>query len=193
MANNVSPTYPLFQVIKRGPRSNKSVTLPLALAACPAGTAFMDATPAADQDLSGSVALATGALMFQGFITRDVLAAVNGVPAVPVPTYSELSQGASPNIPFETQFSAGLEGSLEDAQEYEAEGTGFISSGNGASDVTAATAIGTRLSFLNGVTCVAQANQWSEFVLAEFQTPSVAGNLRIRCEKIFGGIKGANL
>lgn len=184
-----APTYPLFQVIRKGPRPNKTVTLPASLAACGAGTAFIEVTPAADQDASGLVALADGSKVFAGFITRDVLAQVNGAPQVPVPTYSELSTGGNPNLPFETAFSAGLEGSLEDADEYEAEGSAFISSGNGGRDITAATAIGTRLSFYGGVTCVAQAGDHSEFELAEIETPSTAGNLRIRVKKFYGSFK----
>ena len=183
---NQAPTYPLFQVIRKGPRPNKTVSLPISLGSCPAGTAFIEATPAADQDNSATVALATGAKLFAGFITRDVLGATNGVPTVPVPTYSELSTGATPNIPFETQFSAGFEGSLEDADEYEAEGATLVSSGNGGRDITASTTIGTRLSFYNGVTCIAQAGDHSEFELAEIQTPSTAGNIRIRARKSYG-------
>ena len=183
-----APTYPLFQVIRKGPRTNKSVALPINLAACPAGTAFIEATPAYDQDASTAVALSSGTNMFAGFITRDVLAATGGVPTVPVPTYSELSSGASPNIPFETQFSAGFEGSLEDAEEYEAEGATLVSSGNGAYDVSNTTPIGTPLSFYQGKTCVAQAGQWTEFVLAEQMTPSVPGNVRIRARKTFGAV-----
>ena len=185
-----SPTYPLFQVIRRGPRPNKSVRLPITLAAKPAGTAFIESTnPNTDQDDSGGCALADGSLLFAGFITRDILAAVNGAPAVPAPTYAELSTGGTPDIPFETAFSAGLEGSLEDADEYEAEGPAFISSGNGAYDLTAATAIGTRCSFYNGVTCAAQSGQHAEYELAEIQTPSTPGNLRMRFRKIYGSYK----
>ena len=179
-------TYPLFQIIRKGLRNNKTVTLPLALAACGAGTAFMEGVPPADQDASGLVALSDGSQLFAGFITRNVLAAVGGVPAVPVPTYSELSTGGNPNIPFETAFSAGLEGSLEDADEYEAEGVGYVSSGNGGRDITALTAIGTKLSFYGGVTCIAQSNNRAEFELAEIQTPSTPGNVRIRARKIYG-------
>ena len=181
-----APTYPLFQVIVKGPRPNRSVTLPLALAACGAGTAFMEGTPAADQDASGLVALHDGSKLFAGFITRPVLAAVNGAPAVPVPTLAELSTGGNPNIPYETDFSAGGEGSLEDAEQYEAEGVNYVSSGNGAHDITAGTAIGTTLSFYGGKTSVAQSGERAEFELAEIETPSVPGNIRIRARKIYG-------
>lgn len=180
-----APTYPLFQIIRKGPRNNRSVTLPLTLAACSAGTAFMEGVPVADQDASALVALSDGTKLFAGFITRDVLAAVGGVPVVPTPTLAELSGSAAARIGFETQFSAGLEGSLEDADEYEAEGVA-LSSGNGARDLTALTAIGTKLSFYGGVTCIAQSTNRAEFELAEIQTPSVAGNLRIRARKIYG-------
>ena len=184
MANQ--PTVkPLFQVTRRGPRPNRSVSLPLTLAACSAGTAFMQATPSVDN--SEAVTPADGSLEFLGFITRDILAAVGGVPAVPVPTYAELSVGAAPSLPLETAFSAGLEGSLEDADEYEAEGPAFISSGNGGGrDLAANTAIGTRTSFYNGVTSIALSGQRAEFYLKEVQTPQVAGNLRFAFARIYG-------
>lgn len=184
---NQAPTYPLFQITRRGPRANKTVRLPLALAACFAGVAFIESnTPNKDQDESGGAALADGTRPFAGFITRDVLAAVNGAPAVPVPTYAELSTGGNPNLPYETAFSAGGEASLEDADEYEAEGAAFVSSGNGGRDITAATALGTKLSFYGGVTSVAQTNDIAEFELAEIQTASTPGNVRIRARRLYG-------
>lgn len=182
----MQPVKPLFQVTRRGPRPNKTVTLPINLAACPAGTAFMEAAVPDGQDASEVVAPSDGSKEFCGFITRDVLAAVGGVPAVPVPTYAELSIGMSPSLPLEAAFSAGLEGSVEDADEYEAEGTQFISSGNGNRDITADTAVGTRVSFYNGVTAVAQSGQRAEFYLAEIETPQVAGNVRARFQRIYG-------
>jgi len=184
------PTYPLFQITIPGPRPNKSVRFPITLAACLAGTAFQEsATPNTDQDDSGGVALATNLVPFAGFTTRDVLAAVNGVAAVPAPTFSELAtSGDAANLPFENPFSAGTEGSLQDAETYECEGTGFVSSGNGARDITAATAIGSKLTFFNGVTALAQTNDLSEFYLAEQQTPSVPGNVRIRCKRRYAQV-----
>ena len=126
-------------------------------------------------------------MSFIGFITRPVLAAVNGAPAVPVPTYAELSTGGNPNIPFETAFSAGLEASLEDAEMYEAEGSDFIAgSGNGNRTLTSSTPIGSKLSFTGGKTCVAASGDISEYILAEIQTPSTPGNLRIRARKTYG-------
>ena len=184
---NQAPVKPLFQVTRRGPRPNRSILLPLNLAACFAGTAFMEAAAPAGQDASEVVALADGSKEFVGFITRDVLAAVNGVPAVPVPTYAELSVGAAPSLPMETAFSAGLEGSVEDADEYEAEGPAFISSGNGGGrDLAANTALGTRTSFYNGVTSIGLTGQRAEFYLAEWVTPQVPGNLRGRFARIYG-------
>ncbi|MDE2105479.1 MAG: hypothetical protein KGL39_50090 [Patescibacteria group bacterium] len=184
---NQAPVKPLFMVTRRGPRPNRSVSLPIALAACSAGTAFMSAATPAGNDASEAVALADGSLEFLGFITRDILAAVNGVPAVPVPTYAELSIGAAPSLPLETAFSAGLEGSLEDADEYEAEGSAFISSGNGGGRDWAGTeAIGTRASFYAGTTCKAITGQRAEYALAEWITPQVTGNLRARFNRIYG-------
>ncbi|MDE2101796.1 MAG: hypothetical protein KGL39_31405 [Patescibacteria group bacterium] len=183
---NQAPVKPLFQVTRRGPRPNRSVSLPISLAACSAGTAFMSSATPAGNDASEAVALADGSLEFLGFITRDVLAAVNGVPAVPVPTYAELSIGAAPSLPLETAFSAGLEGSLEDADEYEAEGA-FISSANGSGrDWAGNEAIGTRASFYAGQTCKGISGQRAEFALAEWTTPQVAGNIRGRFTRIYG-------
>jgi hypothetical protein len=147
----------------------------------------MEAAAPAGQDGSEVVVLADGSKEFAGFITRDVLAAVNGVPAVPMPTYAELSVGAAPSLPLETAFSAGLEGSVEDADEYEAEGANFLSLANGSGmDWAANTAVGTRASFYNGVTSVAISGDRAEFYLAEWITPQVPGNLRGRFARIYG-------
>ena len=62
----------------------------------------------------------------------------------------------------------------------------YVSSGNGAHDITAGTAIGTKLSFYGGKTSVAQSGERAEFELAEIETPSVPGNIRIRARKIYG-------
>ena len=191
---NQAPTFPLFQVIRKGPRPNKSIRFATNLAAQLAGIAFIESsTPNKDQDDSGGCALADGTRSFAGFVTRPVLAQVGGLPAVPVPTYSELSTGGNPNIPFEEAFSAGLEGSLEDADEYEAEGSTFLAtnSANGSNtnnDLTAATTVGTKCSFLGGKTCKATTAQVAEFEVAEVQTPNTAGNLRMRFRRIYGVI-----
>ncbi len=177
----MQPIKPLFQVIRRGPRPNKSVRLASNLSACPAGTAFIEAsTPNKDQDDSGGCALSSGTRPFAGFITRDVIT------TVPTPTYSELSQGMPPSLPLETAFQAGYEASLEDADEYEAEGSDFITSSGGANDLTAATTVGTKCSFLSGKSCKATTGQVAEFEVAEIQTPVVTGNTRIRFRRIYG-------
>jgi hypothetical protein len=185
---NQSVVKPQFMVTRRGSRPNKSVTLNINLAAQSAGAAFMeDASAPNGQDASELVTLATGAKPFAGFVTRDVLAATGGVPTVPMPTYSELSEGMSPSLPLETQFSAGTEGSVEDAEEYEAESSVFLSSANGGGrDFTGATPIGTRCSFYNGVTCIAVTGQVAEYYLAEWETPQTTGNLRGRFVRIYG-------
>jgi len=182
--SNQAPSRPLFEVIRRGPRPNKTVTLPAA-ATAPAGTAYQEASSTnaespADQDFSGGCVLADGTRPFGGFVTREIII------GVPVPTYAELSVGGNPSLPLETQFSAGGEGSLEDADEYVAEGTGYLSSGNGARDITNATAIGTKCSFYGGKTAAAQSGQVAEFELAEIQTPVVPGNVRARFRRLYG-------
>lgn len=167
---------------------NRSVTLPLNTAACSAGAAFMQATAPAGNDASEGVILADGTKGFLGFITRNVLAAIAGVPAVPVPLYAELAVGAAPSLPLETSFSAGLEGSVEDADEYEAEGTTFICSGSGASyDILVTTPLMTRCSFKAGTTCIASGSGIrAEFYLAEIVTPQVVGNVRGRFVRLYG-------
>jgi len=190
MSNHQAPSRPLFQVIRRGPRPNKSVTLPAGITVS-AGTAYQEASGAnvqtpADQDFSGGVVLADGTRPFAGFVTRDVAV------GVPVPTYSELSVGGNPSLPLETKFQAGGEGSLEDADEYECEGSEFISSGTGSSsgtgarDISPASAIGSVCSFYNGRTAIAAAGQYGEFELAEIQVPSIPGNMRARFRRIYG-------
>ena len=67
-----------------------------------------------------------------------------------------------------------------------AEGPGYLSSGNGGRDVTAATAIGTKLSFYNGLTAVAQTGQQAEYILAAIETPVTPGNVRIRARRLYG-------
>ena len=166
---------------------NRSVTLPLNTAACSAGAAFMQATAPAGNDASEGVILADGTKGFLGFITRNVLAAIAGAPAVPVPLYAELAVGAAPSLPLETSFSAGLEGSVEDADEYEAE-TPFLCSGSGASyDITADTPLLTRCSFKAGMTCIASGSGIrAEFYLSEIVTAQVSGSVRGRFVRLYG-------
>ena len=182
--SNQAPSRPLFQVTLRGPRPNKSVTLPAGITVS-AGTAYQEASGAgvqnpADDNFSGGVVLADGTRPFGGFVCRDVAV------GVPVPTYAELSTGGNPSLPLETKYQAGGEGSLEDADTYECEGTDFISSGNGGRDITVNTAIGTKCSFYGGKSAVAQTGQVAEYELAEIQTPVTPGQVRARFRRLYG-------
>jgi hypothetical protein len=176
----MNPTNPLFQILHRNAaRPNKSVTLPSG--ASSAGIAYVEDTPAADQDGSRLVKLADGVRPFSGFITRDVIV------GTPTPEFAELAaSGDAPDLPMESAFSGGGEGSLEDADEYEAEGPTYISSGNGAQDILPGTAVGTKCSFLNGKTCKAASGQVAEYELAEQLVPAVAGNVRCRFRRLAG-------
>lgn len=187
----MNPTYPLFQVIRRGPRANKTIRIPSNFGAQPVGVALIEsATPNPDQDDSGGCALADGTAPFIGFITRAI------VTTTPVPTFSELATaGDAPNIPFETAFLVGDEGSTEDADEYEAEGIGYLAIGPSANgtdttqDLGTNPAVGTMCSFLKGLTCKAKTGQWAEYQVAEVEAnPSVAGNVRIRFRRVLGRV-----
>ena len=187
---NQAPAVPFFQVIRRNDaRPNKTVTLPPSTQpdqtiVAFAGAAYQECYPGdsnyiADQDNSVGVKLAVGDRPFAGFVTRNVQV------GTPRPTYSELAGGAA-SLPLQSAFTAGTAGSLEDADEYVAEGPNFISSGNGNKDITTSTPIGTKCSFINGTSCVAQAGQVAEYELMEFQTPTEPGNIRCRFRRVYG-------
>lgn len=101
---------------------------------------------------------------FVGFLTRDVV--VGG------PTTIQRAQpfGDTPLIKeLELPFSAGQECSIEHADAYVAEGNAYIlSSGTGA--ITGSTALGTRCSFKNGKTYVAQSGDDTLYELADIST-----------------------
>lgn len=120
---------------------------------------------------------------FLGFLTRDVVD--QG------PTLIEIML---PTNPLALPFTAGLECTLEKAEEVEAEGTQYLcTSGTGA--ITSATAIGTKLSFDGqGRFYQAQSGDNAYYQLTgnsglpgNGPTPSIAGNLRILAEMIAAG------
>jgi len=158
----------LFEIIRRGPRENKSLTMPAV--AIVEGAAMQE-----DTTNPGTAKLADGTTPFGGFVNRPV------VVGVPTPTYAELAGGGS--LPLESPYQAGHEGSLEDADEVIAEGADYVL-GTGGDAISAGTAVNTKCSFRVGKFCVAQTNQRVEYVLIEKPAPVVAGNFRGRFKKV---------
>ena len=86
-------------------------------------------------------------------------------------------------VGVEAPFTAGQECTLEKAKEIEAEGSAYlVLSGTGA--LAANTAVGTNLSFNSGYLGITQTGQTPNYVLTAQLTPSVAGTVRIRAEKL---------
>ncbi len=160
----------VFEIKIRGSRHNKSLQMPAF--AVLEGVALQESTTN-----PGVAELADGTIPAGGFVNRAVAV------GVPTPTYAELAgQGAS--MPLESPYQAGHEGSLEDAEEVEAEGADHIL-GTGGDAITSSTAIKTRCSFRAGKFCVAQTNQYVEYMLVEKKTPHFAANgTRYRFRKV---------
>lgn len=87
-------------------------------------------------------------------------------------------------VGLEAPFKIGEEVSVEKAHELECEGADYIwTSGSGA--ISSATAVPSKLSFLEGRLRVTQSNEIVNYILtANNLTPNTAGNLRIRAEKV---------
>lgn len=128
-----------------------------------------------DPDDSGDpkkAKLATGHAI--GILTRDV---VTGGPS------TIERAGVFPGR-IEQPFAVDGECSLEPLPDaYEAEGPDYVlDSGTGAIDAN--TAIGTKLSVVDGKTRVKQSTDEPMYVLAGKPTPETAGQVRIFCERI---------
>lgn len=122
-------------------------------------------------DSISALELADGSREDAGCLTRDVL--VGG----PV-----LADHVFPGR-IELPFTAGEEVSVEKADRLVVEGADFIH------DVLVGTAVKEKLSLNGGKVCIAAAGQVILFELMEQLTPEVAGNVRIRIQRISGGIK----
>ena len=164
----------LFEITREGLRPNKSLTMPAA--ACVIGTFMIE-----DSANPGVAKLADGTKPVGGAVERAVIV------GVPVPTFAEMAGGMI-GLPAHSPYSTGEEGSLRDADEYVAEGSDYVSSVGGATDITPATAVGTKTSFRAGKTSKAATGDYSEFYIAEQLTPTVAGNTRIRLRRMAGVI-----
>lgn len=169
------PTPSTFEIVKRSPRPYRSYLLPSG--AANRGVAYIedssDATKAKRSD---------GSLPLVGFVTRPVLAAG--------PT---LADAVLPNR-IELPFTGGDYGSFEHAEAVEAEGYGeqlYSGTGpNAAKTITAATPVGTPVSFADGLFCVARTGQVAEYYLAEIKAAVQDGNgFRARFELAPGQVQ----
>jgi hypothetical protein len=109
---------------------------------------------------------------FIGHLTRRVV--VGGL------SLADRVFGTTSPVPVgvESGFYDGLEVTVEDAQEIEAEGASYLSATN---PVTTATAVGTQLTFVAGLFSVAQAGQQNWYTLTANNLTSTDGvSLRIR-------------
>lgn len=115
---------------------------------------------------------------FLGHLTRRVV--IGGL------TLADRVFGVTSAVPvgLESPFSDGLEVTVESAQTIEAEGTQYLlTSGTGA--ITGSTAVGTGLSFNNGLLYVAQAADQVYYRLTANNLPAADGvSLRIRADNV---------
>lgn len=146
-------------------------------AAYPVGTAFNVASVDADTG-ERTFALASG--VADGFVMRAVVVPADGINGNPrTDTEILYNQG------LEVGFTGGRQGTLEWGCEIEAEGTDhLLTSGTGT--ITTGTAVGTKLSFLNGKLREAQSGEYAQFRLVAQMTPITAGQVRIKASEIDG-------
>lgn len=161
----------LFEI--RQSMAGKTVSGTLPNAAYPRGKAMM----ISDVSDAGARTLVLAEGKCDGFLTRDVRTGT-------VPRTSD--ELLFPNSSLETPFLAQKEGTLEDADEFEAEGSDFLKTGAGTGQITGATAAGTKLSFESGVLYVAQEGDVAQYELIAQMTPEVDGGVRIWVKKIAG-------
>lgn len=168
-----------FEITKRSRRPNYSLpNTPAPNGALADGTIQTPRGVAFQQDnadpLGQTAKLAAGTSPILGFVTRHIM---KGGP--------QLADSIYPGR-IDLPTIAGQEASFEYAEEVEAEGTDYIS-GTGLYAITSATALNTKLSFLNGQFCVAQSGQLSEFILVGQLTPQDdTNNCRILARRTAG-------
>lgn len=176
-----------FEIRRRAPHRNVSVIIddPSGVGAAGdivvyRGTAIMrdDTNPTKGAPASPNVSGGVGQALL-GFVTRNVV--VGG------PTVIQRAQlfGDTPLIKeLELPFAAGQEASIEHADAYVAEGDAYIV-GSGTGAITGSTPLGTRCSFKDGKTYVAQSGDDVLYVLADISTNAnsllVAGGDGPRC------------
>jgi len=151
----------LHEIKIRSARTNRDLLSPAAAAALQ-GIAMQESATA------GTAELADGSKPIAGFLTRAVTV------AGPIITDHIFTRLGLPT-------KAGEPASLEDAEEFEAEGDDFID------NVVTGTALKTRVTFAAGKVQIALTGDYAEFMLVEKDmTPEVTGNFRARFQRIAG-------
>ncbi len=171
----MNPTSP-FEITRRDPSINASAKFTPAEGFDPVPRGFALGAHATDPTAFDVAQHNT----FIGHLTRQVK--VGGL------TITDRFFGVTSETPVgvEAPFVAGQEVSVEKAKEVELEGSAYlVLSGTGA--LTAATAVGTNLSFYNGYLRATQSEETPNYVLTAILTPAMAsGVLRIRAERYSG-------
>ncbi len=163
--------------IRRSNSGAKTISGILPAVALPVGKALMRGSVDADTEQVTFV-LASGRA--DGFLARASRVPDDGLNGNPRTAEEQLM-----GFGLETPFTAGREGSLDQADVLVVEGDDYImSSGTGAVDTN--TAVETKLSFKEGRLYAAQTGDYAQFRLAKQLTPETEGNTRIRVEKIDG-------
>jgi hypothetical protein len=154
----------LFDIKVRSSRPNRSLLTPAA--AAERGVAFIE-----DVASPGTAKLADGTLPIVGFLSQKS--------TVAGPTIQDQVMPGRTQLPVK----AGDEASFEYAEEVEAEGSTYLDAA-----LISSHANGTKCSFVAGKFKAAATTQVAEFVVVENMTPEVAGNVRLRLQRIEGAV-----
>lgn len=152
----------LFEITKRSSRPNRSLLTPAA--AAERGVAFIE-----DVASPGTAKLADGTLPIVGFLSQKV--------TVAGPTIQDQVMPGRTQLPVKQ----GDEASFEDAEEVEAESSVHLDAALISSHANA-----TKCSFVAGKFKAAATTQIAEWIVVENMTPEVAGNIRLRLQRIAG-------
>jgi hypothetical protein len=177
----------LFQIIERDPAPNTSGQFTLASGVLhawrgqPLGPNLT--TAPTDDRLFQAFDLADASKGFFGFLTRDVNLAGPDFTSLYLGTPVT---GTNPPTGMEMPFKSGWAVSVEPGRTVEAEGNNYLASGVAYAIVTG-TAVGTPLTFTNGLFAIASGTQTPFYTLvANNLVPYVPGNLRIRARRLQG-------
>jgi hypothetical protein len=170
-----------FEILRRKDgQLNRSIKLTSAGLGSAAGTVNLKRGTAIGASLTDSEAgvIATGT-NFLGFLARNL---AQGGLQLSDRIFGMGATGSGGAVGPEAPFVDGEEVSLENAAEIECEGPDYLYSGTG--QINQATAVGTRLSFIDGKLRQVQSNEVAYFTLTannlELNDSTVSGELRIR-------------
>lgn len=152
----------LFDIKVRSTRPNRSLLTPAA--AAERGIAFIE-----DVAAPGTAKLSDGSLPMVGFLSQKV--------TVAGPTIQDQVMPGRTQLPVK----AGDEASFEYADEVEAESSVYLDAA-----LIAAHTNGTRCTFAAGKFVATSTGKYAEWVVVQEVTPEVAGNIRLRLQRIEG-------